>query len=191
MAARTFPTAGLSPIDAYSTAVRPTAYFEHVITDDGTERHNVELVATPTMASGGNYVNLNVVTTTAGTAASWVSSIYAKITQGSTKNVNGYFCAAEFELVNAAANVSDNFVMVLNYQNNGAARGSHESYIALRDYGSLAANSFLWLGDATIGTNSTTVLISSTGAKTHSHSIRIIVGSTAYWLMCTSTGPAS
>lgn len=191
MTARTLPTAGVSPIDVYNTAVRPGGYFEHVVTDDGTERHNVEMVSTPTMASAGNYVNLNVTTTTAGTAAAWVSSIYAKITQGSTKNVNGYFCAAELELVNSAANVSDNFVLVLNYQNNGSGRGSHESYIALRDYGSLAANSLLWIGDSTIGSNVTTSLVStSTSDVTATHCVRFLVGSTPLWFICSSAGPA-
>lgn len=189
--ARTFPTAGLSPIDVYNTQVRPGVYVEHVVTDDGTERHSVELVSTATMASGGNYVNLNVVTTTGGTAGSWVSSIYAKITQGTTKNVNGYFCAAEFEIVNGAANVSDNFCLVLNYQNNGSGRGSHESYIAIRDYGSLAATSLLWIADSTIGTNVTTSLMStSTSDVTVTHCVRFYAGSTPYWFLVSSAGPA-
>jgi len=180
---RTLPTAGMSPIDVYSTAVRPCGYFEHVFTDDGTERHTIEIVSTATMASGGNYAGLNIAVTTAGTAATWVSPLYCKVTQGTTKNVNGYLCAAEFEVVNGAANVSDNFVLVLNYQNNGSGHGSHESYIALRDYGSLAANSFLWIADATVASGDATALVSSKTSAAVSHTLRIIVGSTNYWIM--------
>lgn len=155
------------------------------------ERHTVSVVSSGTLASGAGLVGVNIAVTTAGTAGTWVSGIYAKVTQGATKNVNGYLCGAEFEVINTANNVSDNFVLVLNSNNSGGQRGQHESYIALRSYGSLAANSFLWIEDQTIGTNNTAVLISSTGAKTHSHSIRIIVDDTAYWLMVTSTGPAA
>lgn len=155
------------------------------------EEHLVDLTYGGTLSSGDGMVGLNVAVTPSGTAAAWVSGIYAKVTQGATKAVNGYISAAELEVINAAANVSDWFVLVLNAQNNGANQGSHSSYIALRDYGSLDIASLLWVGDHSIGTNDTAVLMSSTGAKTHSHSIRFIVGSTPYWIMCTSTGPAA
>jgi hypothetical protein len=188
--ARTLPTAGLSPIDVYNTAVRPGGYFEHVVTDDGTERHNVEMVATPTMASGGNYVNLNLTTTTAGTAAAWVSGLYSKITQGSTKNVNGYFCAAEFELVNSAANESANFVMVLNSNNSGANPSTERAYLALRDYGSSDCEAFLWLGpeiEAAVGAKSATTLFSTNVATVATHHLRIVINATPYFIMLTNT----
>jgi len=189
--ARTFPTAGVSPIDVYNTQVRPGAYFEHVVTDDGTERHNVEVVSTPTMASAGNYVGLNVVVTTAGTAASWVSGIYSKVVQGSTKNVNGYLCAAEFELTNSAANESANFVIVLNSTNTGANPSGQKAYIALRDYGT-AANSMalLWLGseiEAAVGAKSATALFSTNVATVATHHLRIVVNATPYYIMLTNT----
>jgi hypothetical protein len=191
MAERTLPTAGVSPIDVYNTAVRPGAYFEHVVTDDGTERHNVEVVSTPTMASGGNYVGLNVVVTTAGTAAAWVSGIYSKVIQGATKNVNGYLCAAEFEMVNSAANESANFVIVLNSSNTGANPSSNKAYIALRDYGTAAnANAVFWLGpeiEAAVGTKSATALFSTNVATTATHHLRIVVNSTPYYIMLTNT----
>ena len=156
-----------------------------------TELHGWELNYTGTNISAANLVGLNIAFTTAGTAGGWNAALFAKITQGSTKNVNGYLCAAEFEVNQSADNVSDWFVLVLNAANNGAQQGSHSSYIALRDYGSLDLNSLLWISDHTVASNDTTVLMSSTGAKTHSHSIRIVgPGSTPYWLMVTSTGPA-
>ncbi len=186
--ARTFPTVGVSPIDAYSTDVRPTAYFEHVITDDGTERHNVELVATPTMISGGNYVNLNVVTTLAGTAAAWVSSIYAKIIQGTTKRVNGYLCAAELEVINTNTNVSDWFVLVLN--GNSTTNGQHSAYIACRSYGTAVLGNLFWLDDtieAAVGTKSASSLFSTNVATVATHHIKVMIGATAYFIMLTNT----
>jgi hypothetical protein len=187
---RTFPTAGLSPIDVYNQQVRPSAYFEHVVSDDGTERHNVELVSTATMASAGNYVNLNVVTTTAGTAAAWVSSIYAKVIQGSTKNVNGYLCAAEFELVNSAANESANFVLVLNSNNSGANPSGQRAFIAVRDYGTSDCDALFWFGqeiEDDVGTKSATALFSTNVATVATHHLRIVVGGTPYFIMLTNT----
>jgi hypothetical protein len=188
--ARTFPTAGQSPIDAYNTQVRPSMYIEHVVTDDGTERHNVEFVSTPTMASGGNYVNLNVTTTTAGTGAAWVSSIFARITQGSTKNVNGYLCAAEFELVNSAANESANFVLVLNSNNSGANPSTQRAFIAIRDYGTSDCDALFWLGpeiEADVGTKSGTALFSTNVATEATHHLRIVINATPYYIMLTNT----
>ena len=191
MAARTLPTAGVSPIDVYSTAVRPCAYFEHTVTDDGTERHAMEIVSTATMASAGNYAGLNIVVTTAGTAASWVSGLFCKVVQGSTKNVNGYLCAAEFEMTNSAANESSNFVIVLNSSNTGVNPSGHKAYIALRDYGTAAlANAFLWLGDeieTAVGTKSATALFSTNVATTATHHLRIVVNATPYYIMLTNT----
>ena len=189
--ARTLPTAGVSPIDVYSTAVRPCAYFEHTVTDDGTERHAVEIVSTATMASAGSYVGLNIVTTTAGTAASWVAPLYCKVVQGSTKNVNGYLCAAEFELSNTAANESANFVIVLNSTNSGANASGEKAYIALRDYGTATnAMAAFWLGpeiETAVGTKSATALFSTNVATVATHHLRIVVNATPYFIMLTNT----
>ena len=156
------------------------------------EEHALDVTMGGTLSSGDGMVGGNFAVTTSGAAAAWVSGIYAKVTQGATKNVNGYISGAEFEVVNSADNVSDNFVLVLNSNNSGAQRGSHESYVALRSYGTLAANSLLWLStDHTIGTNDATVLVSTTAAKVQTHAVRCIVGATPIWLMATTTAPAA
>lgn len=157
------------------------------------EVHGMELDYTGTLSSGDSLVGLNVATTTAGTAGTWVSGIYAKVIQGATKNVNGYLCAAEFETINSANNVSDNFVLVLNSNNSGGQRGQHESYIALRSYGSLAANSFLWIEDQTIGAdNDTTSLVAANNPTAATHTLRIIIDDTAYYIMlCNAASLAS
>lgn len=166
----------------------------YMTVDSGTvsgEEHGWELDYTGTLSSGDSLVGLDVVVTTAGTAGTWVSGAYFKVVQGATKNVNGYLSGVEIELTNSADSVSDWFVLVLNAANSGAQHGSHSSYIALRDYGSLDCNSLMWVStDHTIGTTDGTVLMSSGSDTAATHYIRFIAGSTAYWLLATTTTPS-
>lgn len=158
------------------------------------ELHGVDLVYTGTQASGGNLVALNVAHTTAGTAGSWSAAVYAKITQGTTKNVNGYLTAAEFELINTNTNPSDWFVATLNA--NSTNLGQHSSFLALRNYGTAVLNSLFWIGDAAMidatGPSSTELISTLSGGKetTCSHAVRFMAGNVAYWLLASSTAPA-
>jgi len=148
------------------------------------EQHGTDLDVAGKLSSGDSLVGLNVTVTPTGTAGTWVSGIYAKVTQGNTKAVNGYISGAELEVINTANNVSDNFVLVLNSNSSGNQRGQHESYIALRSYGTKAANSFIWIEDQTIGAdNDVTSLIAANNPTAATHTIRIIVDDTAYYLM--------
>jgi hypothetical protein len=139
-------------------------------------------------------VSLNVAHTTAGTAGSWAAAVYAKITQGTTKNVNGYLTAGEFEVINTNTNPSDWFVVTLNA--NSTNLGSHSSFLALRNYGTAVLNSLFWVGDAALidATGpSSDVLVSTLGAgkeTTVSHAVRFIADGTPYWLLASSTAPA-
>jgi len=153
------------------------------------EEHGLATNYTGTLSSGDSMVGINSRVTTAGSAATWVSGIYAKVTQGSTKNVNGYISGAEFEVINSADNVSDWFPLVLNANNSGAQVGSHSSYIGLRDYGSTKIQSLLWIEDQTIGTLSATSLVSTTNDEAASHVLRIIIDDTPYWILLTSAVP--
>ena len=142
------------------------------------------------LSSGGEAVGANLVTTTAGTAGSWASAIYAKIIQGTTKNVNGYLCAAEFELAIAGSyNSSDCAVLVLNstISNTGGAI-SHPAYIYIREYGSKKMDNLLWFGDATIGSGKTT-LLSTTSDLAATHTVKVLVGTTPLWVLCNNVGP--
>ena len=155
------------------------------------EEHGLSLTYTGTLSSGDSMVGGNFAVTTAGTAGSWVSGIFAKVTQGSTKNVNGYISGAEFEVINSADNVSDWEVLVLNSNNSGAQQGSHSSYIFLRDYGSTKIQSLMWVStDHTIGTKSDTALITTIGDTANTHAVRCIAGSTPIWIQCTTTAPS-
>ena len=148
------------------------------------EEHGTSLAVAGVLSSGDSLVGLNVAVTPTGTAGSWVSGIYAKVTQGSTKAVNGYISGAELEVINTADNVSDNFVLVLNSNSSGNQRGQHESYIALRSYGTKAANSFIWIEDQTIGAdNDVTSLIAANNPTAATHTLRFICDDTAYYLM--------
>jgi hypothetical protein len=151
-----------------------------------TEVRTLALEAEGTLASGSGLVGYNITTTTAGTAGSWACGIYAKVVQGTTKNVNGYLDAAEFEVVNTCATVSDWFVVSL--QANSVANGSHSSFIALRDYGSTPCQSMMWLGpEITAGVDGdTTSLIAATVGTTNNYTIRVLYHDTPLWIMCSN-----
>lgn len=193
--ARTFPTCGVSPIDAYVTDDRPCAYFEHIVTLPSTaEVRAVYVVATPTMISGGNYIGFDVRVTTAGTAGTWASAIYAKMTQGTTKNVNGYLCAAEFELANAVVNPSNMAVLVLNCSvSYTGTPPAAVPYIMCRDYGSTDADVFARFLDHTKATTDGTKLISSTTGTFETNvdiALAMMYGTTKFWLLGSTTTPA-
>lgn len=144
---------------------------------------------TGTMTSSKDAVGQNIVLTTAGSSGNWAAALYAQVKQGTTKNVSGYLTAAEFEVTLAAvSNVSEWAVMTLNSSDSNTS-GSVRSYIWLRDYGTLAMNSLLRFGDAQIGTTSKTALLSTTSDLAASHTIRILIGSTPYWILLNATGP--
>jgi len=159
-----------------------------------TEVHGVEWNYTPTLASGGSAVGVNIAVTTAGTAGSWASGFYSKVTQGTTKNVNGYISGGEIEVVNTNTNPSDWFPLVLNA--NSTNNGSHSSFIALRNYGTAVLNSLFWVGDAALidatGPDSTVLVSTLSGGKetTCDKAVRFIANGTPLWFLATSTAPA-
>lgn len=101
------------------------------------------------------------------------------------QNYVGFF---EYIVDTGVANMPSGGVVQLVDIVNGTLNAVH-GYITLRTYGTTPFSNLLNIMDHTVGTASTTVLMSSSAAKTHSHSLKIRVGSTAYWIMCTSTGP--
>jgi len=163
-----------------------------------TELHGWELAQTANFISGGSIVGLNIVQTTGGTAGTWAAPLYCKVVQGTTKNVNGYITAGEFELsfsALASGNLSDHFVITLNYLNNdpNIANVQDHAYIALRDYGTASeCRNLFWFADLeTLGSVNTRI-ISNAGAAYETNcntAIRIQVGTTPYWILATSTAP--
>jgi len=160
-----------------------------------TELHAVEIAQTATQASGGNMVTLNVAHTTAGTAGTWSAAVYAKITQGTTKNVTGYLTAAEFEVVNSCATSGMWWVLTLNANNKAAAQAG-SGYIVLRDYGSTPCNVFLSLYDQTsFDTTSAKTSLLFTRASPTIAEINVAIrctydtAGTPFWLLGTRTAP--
>lgn len=194
--ARTFPTIGVSPCDFYVTVARPAGYFEQVVTLPSTaEVRAVYIVGTPTMISGGNYIGLDVRVTPAGTAGTWASAIYAKMTEGATKHINGYLCAAEFELSNAAPSPSNMAVLVLNAT--VSYTGTPPAcipYIMCRDYGSTDADIFVRFMDHTKATTDGTKLVTSTAGGFESNvdiAVSCMYGTTKFWLLGSTTTPTA
>ena len=144
---------------------------------------------TGVMTSSKDAVAENIVLNTAGSSGNWAAALYAQVKQGTTKNVTGYLTAAEFEVtLGAVTNVSEWAVMTLNSSDSNTS-GSVRSYIWLRDYGSLAMNALFRFSDQSIATTTKTVLLSTSGDLTSSHTIRILIGSTPYWILLNATGP--
>ena len=84
--------------------------------------------------------------------------------------------------------------MVLDATNNGANTSGSEGYIALRDYGSTDITNLLWFGpewDTPMGSTSATTLLSTYAhaAQASTHSIKIRVNATDYWILLTTVGP--
>ena len=159
------------------------------------ELHGVDVAYTGTQASGGNLVALNVAHTTAGTAGTWSGAVYAKITQGTTKNVTGYLTAAEFEVVNSCATSGMWWVLTLNANNKAAAQAG-SGYIVLRDYGSTPTNVFLSLYDQTsFDTTSAKTSLLFTKASPTIAEINVAIrctydtAGTPFWLLGTRTAP--
>jgi hypothetical protein len=179
----------------YDIKKRITTIKAHLGTITG-EEHGVDIVNTGTLSSGDSIVGLNIVTTPAGTAGTWASGIYAKVVQGTTKRVNGYLSVAELELSIAGTyNPSDLAVLVLNstITNTALVNCTHKGYIWLRDYGTDGGaalgstsmpNLFIFM-DQTIGadTDGASLLAANTIASS-THTIRFVVGTTPYYIMC-------
>jgi hypothetical protein len=184
----------------YALYAEGIAHGTYINADAGTitgEEHCSDIVNTGTLSSGDSLVGLNIVTTAAGTAGSWVSGLYVKTVQAS-KMVNGYICAAEIELQSTAAGASDNAVLVLNStRNHTGSPPACDPYIMLREYGTTYGNVFVRIfGDTGQGaTNAVNAALLVSQAKAAHEAdcdvvIRCMVGSTPVWLLATTVAPS-
>jgi hypothetical protein len=162
------------------------------------EVHVSDFAASGALLSGKGLVAQNIVLTTKGTAGSWACGLYVKIVEGTTKNVNGYLNAAEFELsVAGTYNPSDMCVLALNstLTNTAMSNCSHPAYIYLRDYGTAGGaalgatsmNNLFWFGDQTIGADADGAsLLAANTIAANTHTIRFLIGNTPYYIMCSN-----
>jgi len=156
------------------------------------EEHAFAVSYAGILSSGDSMVGGNFAVTPTGTAGVWVSGIYAKVTQGETKAVNGYISGAEFEVINSADNVSDWFPLVLNAHNDGAQHGTHAAYMALREYGTTALGRLFWFADQSIGTKDNATLLTTFADGAHiTHAVRVLAGETPLWLLASNVSPST
>ena len=183
---------------AGATSVANGYTFDMAVGTITTEAHGVDITATGTLASNKGLVGLNVKATAAGTAGAWLSGLFVNATQAS-KMVNGYLCAAEFELTSTASGASDNSVIVLNsVRNHTGSAPACDPYITLREYGTTYGNVFLRVfgdtGQGGTGTFSASALITSAQNAYEAEcnaAIRCMSGSTPVWILCSTTAPTA
>ncbi len=188
--ARTFPTDGQSPIDAYTTGEVPASYFEFAGTiETGEEWHGNEIVAAPVLTSGSSFVAQNIVVTATGTSGSWVSGSYTKVVwDPATFVAGGYISAAEFELnVTGTAQSCDFGVLVLDGNQANTYAMQRGAYIMVNDFGATEITNLFRLTGFTVGTKSATSLWSTNVATTATHHLRIMIETTPYYIMLTNT----
>jgi len=194
MAARTFPSVGQSPIDAYTTGRVPASYFEFAGTvTTGQEWHGNEIVAAPVLTSGSSFVGQNIVVTPTGTSGSWVSGSYTKVAiNPSTFIAGGYISAAEFELaISGTLQTCDFGVIALdgNQSNTFSPVMPRGAYILLNDFGATEIPNLFRLMGFTTGadTDTTSLFAATTTGAAVSHTLKIMVGTTPYWIMVSNT----
>lgn len=162
------------------------------------EEHLLSVAYGGTLSSGDSMIGINSAVTPIGTGGAWVAGIFASVTQGATKAVNGYISAAEFELNNSAALASAMSCLTLNWNNSssspGAPGGSTQAYIQLRDYSSGTPCSNLFeFTDLTVGTTTTTEIMTSVSDGYEAnclYALKFTVKNVPYWFLVSKVDPS-
>lgn len=157
----------------------------------GTESHGLDVTSTATLASGKNLVGVNSVVTTAGTSGTWASGVYGQVVQTGAQHVSGYMSGGEFEVKNTYASAANEmFSLVLDANSNTYHPSS--AFLWAQDFGSAAIPNLLNISTngGTIGTNSATSLVSTYATdQVPTHSLKIMINGTPYWIQLTSVAP--
>ena len=105
--------------------------------------------------------------------------------------MSGYACAGEFEMkTTGVANAGNSYCIMLD-SNISTTSSECQAFIAIQDFGSVATNNFLYgLGMSPATNDGSKIFSTCSTGKTHTHSLRIRIGATPYWIMCTSTTPS-
>jgi hypothetical protein len=155
------------------------------------EEHFIDVTYTGTCSSTDAMVALNIDVTTGGVNAGWISGIFANVTEGSTKRVDGYYSAGEFQITTACATSSAATCLVLDWINTSGTATSNQGYIMLRDYGSTRARSLFVFGSewaSLIGSdNDTASLLAANVCTASTHTIRFVINAVPYFIMCSNT----
>lgn len=159
------------------------------------EEHLVDLTYGGTVAASDSMVGLNIAVTPTGVTANatWIAGIFAKITQ-STDSTTGYLSAAEFEVnITGAYNTCDYCVMALNSNDRNTGNQPTSSWIWFCDYGTREPDTLFNLRQTSAGTTDPTVIFSTVSGGFEAncdYTIRVAVGATPYWILCSSTAAA-
>lgn len=176
----------------YADNVTQGAYLS---SDGGTlaaDSSGVYMAHTATMIGGTSLYALNVLATPLGTGMS-ANAIYAKISGGSSKHITGWNAVAEFEYsCSGTQTPADTSCLQLVMDMDYTGSSTNSAYIMLRNYSSNASGilNFIRLYDTTPGTGDPATLFTAETTGNYSHGLRIMVGTTPYWIMCTSTAPS-
>lgn len=185
--ARTFPSIGVSPLDAYITDARPGLYIEQVITLPSTSTvFAARIKQYPTVISGGKMRGLSVlVEALAGSGGASLIGITGIAEQDTTKRVDGYMAGGAFTVISGAAQAGAMYCVELTYKNTASSPGqpieSH-AYIGLRDYSTTVdCSNIFYFVDASPSADDDVIFATQTSWSV-SHTLRMRVGSTTYYI---------
>jgi hypothetical protein len=160
----------------------------------GAEERGLDLAVAGSLANTSALVGLNVVVSPVGALGTWRCAIFGK-TVFSVASPQGYLDAAEFELNIGAVVVNPEYnVLSLNLIDNGLNPQNcapHSAYIAFHNYGTNPARAVLYFDGDTVQAHDLTSLLCSTSNLATTHTMRILVGDTPYWILMSNTGPAA
>lgn len=161
------------------------------------EEHLLSVAYGGTLSSGDSMVGGNFAVTPIGTGGAWVAGIFASVTQGATKAVDGYISAGEFELNNSADLAGAMSCLTLNWNNSssspGAPGGSTQAYLQLRDYSSgTPCSNLLEFTDLTIGTTAIDEIMTSVSDDYEQNclfALKFTVKNVPYWFLVSGVAP--
>jgi len=154
-----------------------------------TEKHGMDIAYTGTYTTG-SLVGLNVITTGKGTASNWCSASYFQMVLATTNYVTGYAVAGEFEIKTSGTANAGNVACIMLDSNVSRSGAEAQAFIMIQDFGSVATNNFLYGLGLSAAITDGSKIFSTTADKTQTHALRIRIGATPYWIMCTSSTPS-
>jgi len=173
-------------------------YIKKTFTPPGTGYEDtVRINSYPTMVSGATTRGLQVLSEClAGSAGSYMVGITGIAEQGSTAAITGVMAAGCFSLINSAHSGCLKTCVEMTWKNTGSADYSKSAYMLLREYsgagGDKVKQLFSFPDHTTeMAAESDTAIVSTLTEGDSTHGIKIVVGTTPYWIMCTSTAPTS
>lgn len=165
------------------------------------ELRGIVINATLAQLTPSGIAGLRVLATTTGVSpggvgGAWADGVYGEVVEGTAASAvhatTGYISGGEFqttmkgtwpEITAAVLTLNSNDIRT------GVPATGTNSYFLIRDYGTVTNNILYNFFDAAIGSASATALVTTSGDRVQSHAIRILVGVTKMWLMCTTTAP--